>query len=66
VLCFFHGIPFVLTGLAVVYSRRYPAWLGWVGVVGGLGTLLAGMMKFVSASFIPRGFFMFLAVIVNL
>ena len=31
----FHGLPFVLAGLAVVLSGRFPAWLGWVGVIGG-------------------------------
>jgi hypothetical protein len=66
VLCFFHGIPFILTGLAVVYSRRSPTWLGWVGVVGGLGSLLAGMLMFVGASFIPRWLFIIFAVIVSL
>jgi hypothetical protein len=65
VLCYFHGIPFILTGFAVVYSRRYPARLGWVGVVGGLGSLLAGVLMFVGVSFIPRWSFIIFAVIVS-
>ena len=43
VLLLFHGIPFVLYGLAVAYSPRYPSWLGWVGVAGGAGSILAGV-----------------------
>ena len=33
----FHGFPFVLSGLAVVTSGRYPALVGWLGFLGGLG-----------------------------
>jgi hypothetical protein len=42
-LLLFHGVPFVLYGLAVAYSPRYPSWLGWVGVVGGAGSVLTGV-----------------------
>lgn len=42
-LLLFHGVPFVLYGLAVAYSPRYPSWLGWVGVAGGAGSILAGV-----------------------
>lgn len=35
VITLYHGVPFVLAGLAVALSRLYPAWLGWMGVVGG-------------------------------
>jgi hypothetical protein len=38
----FHGIPFVLFGLAVVRSRWYPAWLGWMGAAAGLGSFVIG------------------------
>lgn len=41
-LLLFHGVPFVLYGLAVAYSPRYPSWLGWVGVAGGAGSILTG------------------------
>jgi hypothetical protein len=41
-----HGVPFILFGLAVVFSRLYPTWLGWVGVVGGLGSLTSGVAMF--------------------
>lgn len=46
VITLFHGVPFVLAGLAVAVSRRYPAWLGWVGVFGGVGSLLIGFGMF--------------------
>ena len=42
-LLLFHGVPFVLYGLAVAYSPRYPSWLGWVGVAGGAGSILTGV-----------------------
>lgn len=43
---YFHGAPFILTGVAVAMSRRYPAWLGWFGVVGGTGSFLGGLLQF--------------------
>lgn len=49
VVILFHGVPFVLAGLAVALSRRYPAWLGWVGVGGGAGSLVVGVAMFFGA-----------------
>ena len=43
---YFHGLPFVLAGLAVVASRGYPTWLGWIGVAGGTASLAAGVLQF--------------------
>jgi hypothetical protein len=43
VITLYHGLPFVLAGLAVALSARYPAWLGWIGVIGGAGSLLIGI-----------------------
>jgi len=57
VLTLFHGLPFVLLGMAVIASRQYPAWLGWVGVVGGLGSLVVGAMMFLGAGFVPPRLF---------
>jgi hypothetical protein len=41
----FAGMTFVLYGLAVARSRRYPGWLGWVAVVAGIGSLAAGLLQ---------------------
>jgi hypothetical protein len=43
VITLYHGLPFILTGLAVALSRRYPAWLGWIGVIGGGGSFVVGI-----------------------
>jgi hypothetical protein len=43
VITLYHGLPFILTGLAVALSPRYPAWLGWVGVIGGGGSFVVGI-----------------------
>ncbi len=49
VIVFFHGVPFILAGLAVTVSRRYPAWLGWVGFIGGAGSVIIGVWMFLGA-----------------
>ncbi|HWD44914.1 MAG TPA: hypothetical protein VHM23_14610 [Actinomycetota bacterium] len=41
----FAGVTFVLYGLAMAWSRRYPGWLGWVAVVAGVGSLAAGLVQ---------------------
>ncbi len=46
VITLFHGLPFVLIGLAVALSERYPAWLGWLGILGGAGSLIVGVGMF--------------------
>lgn len=46
-IAFMLGLPFVLIGLAVAFSRSYPAWLGWVAVLAGLGSLVTGTTRFV-------------------
>jgi hypothetical protein len=66
VISYFHGLPFVLSGLAVVFSRRYPAWLGWVGVVGGAGSLVVGVMMFLGVGFVPGWLFIVFALVVGL
>lgn len=66
VIAFFHGLPFILLGLAAVVSRRYPAWLGWVGVIGGSGSLVIGVLMFLDAGFVPSGLFIPFAIIASL
>jgi hypothetical protein len=41
----FAGFPFVLMGGAVAASRVFPAWLGWVAVAAGLGSIGAGTVQ---------------------
>jgi hypothetical protein len=41
----FAGVTFILYGLAVAWSRLYPRWLGWVAVVAGVGSLVAGLIQ---------------------
>jgi hypothetical protein len=41
----FAGVTFILYGLAVAWSRVYPRWLGWVVVVAGLGSVVAGLVQ---------------------
>ncbi len=43
VITLYHGLPFILAGMAVAVSQRYPAWLGWIGVIGGGGSLVIGV-----------------------
>lgn len=66
VLILFHGVPFILFGLAVVLDRNYPAWLGWVGFVGGLGSLVAGTIMFLDTDILPEWLFIVFALIVSL
>ena len=65
VISFFHGLPFVLFGLAVVLDRSYPSWLGWVGFVGGAGSLASGMMMFLSVDLFPRRLYIAFALFVS-
>ena len=44
------GFTFVLFGLAVVRSGSYPAWLGWIGVVGGVVLSAIGLTDIVIGS----------------
>jgi hypothetical protein len=41
----FAGVTFILYGLAVAWSRVYPRWLGWVVVVAGIGSIVAGLVQ---------------------
>ena len=47
------GLPFGLFGLAVVFSRAYPAWLGWVGTAAGAGAFFTGVTRFVRLELVP-------------
>jgi hypothetical protein len=64
VITLFHGAPFVLAGLAVAVSRRYPAWLGWIGLIGGAGSLVVGIAMFLDMA--PAGLAVPFAVVLSL
>ena len=64
VIILFHGVPFVLAGLAVALSRRYPAWLGWIGVIGGAGSVVIGVAMVFGAA--PAGLAVPFAVVLSL
>lgn len=65
VLILFHGLPFVLFGLAVVLDRSYPTWLGWIGTLGGLGSVAAGISMFLGADIFPQRLFIVFALVVS-
>lgn len=66
VLIFFHGISFILMGMAVAKGEHYPAWLGWIGAFGGAGSLVIGTLMFVNANLLPEGLFIAFAIVVSL
>lgn len=66
VITLFHGLPFILMGLAVVFSRRYPAWLGWIGFAGGAGSMAAGIAMFATDDAVPDVFFIAGALVISL
>jgi hypothetical protein len=39
------GLTLIVFGLAILLSARYPAWLGGIGLLGGLGTAAAGLAQ---------------------
>ena len=55
----FAGVTFILYGLAVAWSRRYPRWLGWVVVARGDGAraraLLPALALLLAVSAAPPG-----------
>lgn len=65
VITFFHGVPFILFGLAVALSGRYPSWLGWVGFIGGAGSLLCGIPMFFGKYIVSLDFYVPFAVLLS-
>src|SRR5262249_22486821 len=47
------GLPYLLMGLAIAFGRTYPAWMGWLAVVGGAGAWLGGAMAFLRIELVP-------------
>ena len=64
VITLFHGVPFVLVGLAVVLSHLYSPWVGWIGFIGGAGSLVIGIAMFLGLA--PAGLAVPFAVVLSL
>lgn len=52
-IAWLYGLPFFVLGLAIVTSRDFPRWFGWVPVVAGAGAMLAGTTLFLDIDIIP-------------
>jgi hypothetical protein len=57
----FLGFPFMLYGLALIQSNSYPRWLGWAGLISGVGCIVVGCLQFVGGetSFLTTMFLVF-------
>ncbi|WP_257351116.1 hypothetical protein [Pseudalkalibacillus decolorationis] len=53
-ISFMLGLPFLLAGMAVVFSKRYPAWIGWIATLCGLGNFIAGVTMFIDHPVVPE------------
>lgn len=65
VITFFHGVPFVLIGLAVMLDARQQSWLGWVPALAGAGSIVAGVADLLAWDSFPDPLFIFFAVIIS-
>ena len=45
VLGLLFGFTMIVFGFAIVFSSRYPTWLGGIGLLGGLGMAAAGIAQ---------------------
>src|SRR5207249_4148902 len=44
-LCILFGITIAVFGIALLHSRRFPSWLGGVGLLGAVGLVTAGIAQ---------------------
>jgi hypothetical protein len=56
VMLLYHGVPFVLLGLAVALDRTRPRWIGWVAGLAGVCSVVAGVVAFLGGSVTPALF----------
>lgn len=59
------GLPFVLFGVAVVVSRNYPSWLGWVAAAAGALALLVGTTNFAGLDLLPMSLFVLTVLVLD-
>jgi len=52
------GATLLALGLSIALGRRYPKWLGWVGVVAGLATIAGGTVTAHSGFSAAAGLFL--------
>jgi hypothetical protein len=45
VLSLLFGLTIVVVGVAMLSGRRFPHWLGWLGLAGGAATVAAGIAQ---------------------
>jgi hypothetical protein len=63
VVVLFHGVPFVLIGMSVARSDRFPRFLRYVGVLAGFGSILTGALMLVAPRAVPSAlYYVFAAV----
>lgn len=53
-ISFMLGLPYLLAGIATIFSKQYPVWLGWIAVICGLGNFVAGISMFLDHPIIPE------------
>jgi hypothetical protein len=53
-ISFMLGLPYFLAGVATVFSKKYPVWLGWIAIICGLGNFVAGISMFLDHPIIPE------------
>lgn len=51
------GLPFVLLGAAMVVSRTYPSWPGWLALAAGTLSLAVGTTNFAGLDLLPINLF---------
>lgn len=59
------GLPFLLFGLAVVNSKEYPSWLGWIGFVAGGTAFVVGAINFAGFDMLPMNLFVFVVLLLD-
>jgi hypothetical protein len=39
------GLTATVYGIAMIHDERHPTWVGWLGILGGIGTMVAGVVQ---------------------
>jgi hypothetical protein len=57
----FFGVAFACFGGAVVASRRYPGWFGWIAIVGAAGSTVAAILQIAASGAVQTAETLFFA-----